>query len=106
MIAEEVKSLLRTEDVLGRIGGEEFAVTLPDTSLSQGAKVAEKLRLAIQQMKFDAPGEADPFTLTCSFGVTQRQHTESLDELLALADAALYTAKRTGRNKVETKVQA
>ena len=106
MIAEKVKSLLRTEDVLGRIGGEEFAVTLPDTSLSQGAKVAEKLRLAIQQMKFDAPGEADPFTLTCSFGVTQRQHTESLDELLALADAALYTAKRTGRNKVETKVQA
>ena len=104
-IAAEVKSLLRAEDVLGRIGGEEFAITLPDTTLCQGVRVAEKLRLTIQQMEFDVPNQADTFTLTCSFGVTQRQQAETLDELLALADEALYTAKRTGRNKVETKTQ-
>lgn len=104
-IATEVKSLLRAEDVLGRIGGEEFAITLPDTELCQGVTVAEKLRLTIQQIEFEIPAQADTFTLTCSFGVTQRQQAESLDELLALADEALYTAKRTGRNKVETKVQ-
>ncbi|MCC5880839.1 MAG: diguanylate cyclase [Idiomarina sp.] len=105
-IASTVKSMLRAEDVLGRIGGEEFAMTLPDTRLLQGVQVAEKLRQKIEQLEFDAPGKQDVFKLTCSFGVTQRENPQqSLDTLLALADEALYTAKNNGRNRVETKLQ-
>lgn len=103
-IASEVKALLRTEDVLGRIGGEEFAITLPDTSLLLGVKVAEKLRLRIQELEFTTSNAQETFQLTCSFGVTERKNDESLDQLLAHADKALYSAKHTGRNKVETKV--
>lgn len=104
-IARAVKSQLRSEDVLGRIGGEEFAITLPDTTLLQGVKVAEKLRQKIEEMDFECTVTNERFKLTCSFGVTESQTKhEKLDKLLSLADNALYAAKRNGRNRVEAKV--
>lgn len=105
-IAKHVKQQLRAEDVLGRIGGEEFAITLPDTSLAKGNKVAEKLRASIEQLSFESLEKSEIFSLTCSFGVTERLNSETLDELLALADDALYAAKRGGRNRVEHKLAA
>ncbi|EGN75591.1 diguanylate cyclase (GGDEF) domain-containing protein [Idiomarina sp. A28L] len=104
-ISREVKASLRSEDVLGRIGGEEFAITMPDTNLMQGVKVAEKLRMKIEQMKFKSLIDDQPFQLTCSFGVTEKQTAKDmLEKLLSQADSALYLAKHNGRNRVETKL--
>jgi diguanylate cyclase (GGDEF)-like protein len=81
---------LRSSDLVARIGGEEFAVLLPECSIKDAAIVVERLRLA-------TPGGA-----TCSAGLVQRAANDTADSLLARADAALYAAKRNGRNQILT----
>lgn len=103
-IAEKAKSSIRQKDILGRIGGEEFALTLPGTTLLEGAGIADKLRKKIAQMTFEASEQNQSFALTCSFGVTVcGKPGESVDAMLARADEALYAAKHNGRNRVEVK---
>ncbi|MGX5915589.1 sensor domain-containing diguanylate cyclase [Aliidiomarina sp. Khilg15.8] len=103
-IAEKAKSSIRKKDILGRIGGEEFAITLPGTTLLEAAGIADKLRKKISQMTFEASEQKKSFSLTCSFGVTVcSKPGESVDALLARADEALYAAKHNGRNRVEVK---
>ena len=80
---------LRPGDQLARIGGEEFAVLLPNTDAEGAVAVAERLRAAM------------PDDLTCSGGIAQWNDQESPHSLLRRADGALYTAKRGGRNRVE-----
>ena len=94
---------LRTSDFVARAGGEEFVVLLPDTGLDGALVVAENLRAALQAMA--VPGLDG--TVTGSFGVAV--HPEDAtdgDGLLRSADAALYLAKRNGRNRVEAAVSA
>lgn len=90
---------LRDVDVLARIGGEEFAVLLTNTTLETGQRVAERLRLSIatEVMKhYQAP-----VPVTISAGVTALQGSdESLDAVLKRCDEALYQAKRDGRNRI------
>lgn len=87
-----IKSLLRTADLLGRFGGEEFVVLLPETTLAVANTVAERIRAAMSS--WGGP--------TVSIGVTSSQATgDSVDALLARADAAMYRAKSKGRNRVE-----
>lgn len=81
-------SELRGEDTILRFGGEEFLVLLPDTPLGQAAEVLERLRAA-------TPGE-----LTCSAGLACWDRAESIDDLLERADAALYAAKGSGRDRL------
>jgi diguanylate cyclase (GGDEF)-like protein len=84
--------------VIGRLGGEEFALLLEGRSLAEAAAIAERLRSRMAGLRFDtANGE---MTLTCSFGVSERHAGESIDDLLKRADVALYAAKTSGRNRV------
>lgn len=91
---------LRGIDVIGRIGGEEFAVLLPETDSEQAIEVAERLRHEIAEAEI--PMEPNGMLhVTASIGVTTLVSTETnVNTLLRLADKALYEAKRTGRNKV------
>lgn len=92
---------IRTRDVAARIGGEEFAIWLPEATLLEGAGVAERLRSSVEQAVWEWQGRTWP--LTASFGVAGCPETVPSAELLAArADEALYEAKRTGRNRVVT----
>ena len=89
----------RSADVASRIGGEEFAVLLPETDGSQAVTFAERLRRELEQLELAHDGATLRFT--CSFGVAARgEDVAVLDTLLKLADEALYRAKRAGRNRV------
>jgi diguanylate cyclase (GGDEF)-like protein len=97
-MAANIRSALRKSDLAFRIGGEEFAVLLTETSLKAGAEVAEKLRRRIDQEPVVLPGGQTIFP-TMSFGVGGPGPQNPL-ALLALVDKALYQAKRLGRNRV------
>jgi diguanylate cyclase (GGDEF)-like protein len=94
-----IKALLRRSDQLGRFGGEEFVLLLPETPLEVALVVAERIRALAEQSD---PAVAVPHC-TVSIGVTtNRLDSDTLDSLLARADAAMYRAKEKGRNRVET----
>jgi diguanylate cyclase (GGDEF)-like protein/PAS domain S-box-containing protein len=97
-------NLLRKEDLAGRLGGEEFAVLLPDTTLSEGLAVAERLRLALYKSPI-VMDESTGQTVQVSMSVGVCVVGEDSASTLASADAALYEAKNTGRNKVMQAVQ-
>ena len=86
--------------IVGRLGGEEFAMLLKGKSLAEGARLAEELRHRIAALRFDT--DTGPLTLTCSFGVSERKPDDTIDDLLKRADVALYAAKTSGRNRVVT----
>ena len=93
-----LRSVLRARDFAGRNGGEEFAVLLPDTGIPAALEIAERIRAAVAEISL--PG-AD-VSVTASLGVVGfPDHATTLDRLEWLADAALYIAKREGRNRVE-----
>ncbi|MDD3353979.1 GGDEF domain-containing protein [Zoogloea sp.] len=90
---------LRNTDLIGRIGGEEFAVILPDTPLDEAALVAERLRTGLMAAALPA-GEQEVMTITASIGVTPCGRDEPPELALQRADQAMYQAKRNGRNQV------
>ena len=92
---------LRGRDPLGRIGGEEFVVVCPDTTLEQALLVAGRLREAAHGLRFD---DIDPaLAVSVSIGAAQaRKSGDSCDALIDRADAALYRAKQQGRDRVES----
>jgi diguanylate cyclase (GGDEF)-like protein len=87
---------LRSTDVCGRWGGEEFLIALPGVGLEGGRDAAERLRLALEGER----AEGEPL-LTASFGATCFVRGDTLESMIRRADAALYEAKRRGRNRVE-----
>lgn len=89
---------LRTRDIIGRTGGEEFAIVLPDTVIEVGCEVAERLRAAVATTAVPAPDVA--VSMSVSIGVAQAQPGENLESAMQRADSALYVAKRAGRNRV------
>ena len=91
--------LVRQQDVVGRLGGEEFAVLMPETDAEAAALLAERLRSAVGALRVALPA-GDLLSLTASFGVSALAEGDSVDTLLARADAGLYAAKRAGRNRV------
>lgn len=98
--ARIIREQIRSGDVAGRIGGEEFAVWLPDAGLDLGGKIAERIRVKLGTTPWDWQGRK--WSLSASFGVAACPETSpSLDNLPAQADSALYAAKRGGRNRVE-----
>jgi diguanylate cyclase (GGDEF)-like protein len=93
--------LLRSMDLLGRIGGEEFAVLMPETDLEAGRAAADRLRAAVADRPISARGVQ--IHCTVSAGITVlRDDDKSVEEALRRADTALYRAKEAGRNRVET----
>lgn len=94
---------VREVDVIGRLGGEEFAVLLPNISAGEAVQVAERMRYAVEASELRVNGH--PLQYTASFGVAEFDPRElSLSSLLSRADSALYDAKRRGRNRVELAV--
>jgi len=94
---------LRASDLVGRIGGEEFLLVLPETHGPEAVGVAEALRCAVAKEPLTPAGGGDPFHVTCCFGVAQLQNRDiNGGSLLARSDVALYRAKALGRNRVET----
>lgn len=96
-VAAAMKSLLRTGDRVGRTGGEEFLLVLPDTELEAATAIAERLRQVVAQLTF-APYR--DVKITISIGVTEAGRQEDVREAMSRADAALYQAKSQGRNRV------
>jgi diguanylate cyclase (GGDEF)-like protein len=91
---------LRSVDLLGRLGGEEFAVVLPETDQKAASFTAERLRAAVEALDFPFE-DGTHLRITTSVGISiLGPGGESLDSLMARADAALYEAKREGRNRV------
>jgi len=84
--------------IVGRLGGEEFAMLFENVPLSRAVEIAESLRVRMQQLEV-AIGQ-QTISLTCSFGVSQWQVDDTIDVLLGRADVALYKAKTNGRNRV------
>ncbi len=96
--ADAVAPLLRTTDLIGRLGGEEFVVLLPDTAEADAARVTERLRAAVSATRVTSRGEV--IRWTASFGCAEWKPGETLSDIQQRADAALYAAKRQGRNQV------
>lgn len=95
-----VRAALRQTDSFGRLGGEEFAVLLPETELSGAAELAERMRAQLERTPIEAGGQA--LHITASIGLTLLESTDPhADTALARADDALYRAKSMGRNRVE-----
>lgn len=97
-IARCLKSGTRSLDVVGRLGGEEIGVLLPSAATEQAMLVAERLRRAIEQSRTEWRGAV--IRVTVSVGVAEWDPEWSFEDLLEVADAALYQSKATGRNRV------
>lgn len=98
-IAEICQSILRDIDITGRIGGEEFALLLPHTDPESALDAARRIHAAFSESHVQLQN-GKTINFTASFGVVASGKTTTIDELLKLADKALYQAKKTGRNRV------
>ncbi len=100
--SEILKTNSRRSDICGRIGGEEFLFVLTHTTQENARVVVERIRAELEAAKFDFDGSS--LTVTASFGLAGFEGTQAPDfnRLVSQADAALYAAKRTGRNRIET----
>lgn len=94
-LAELVSANIRTTDIFSRYGGEEFIIITPEVNAEGALKLAEKLRVAIEEHPFTHVGR-----ITCSFGVADHSKEMSTHELIHKADEAMYRAKAEGRNRV------
>lgn len=98
-VAEVLREVTRGGDLLGRFGGEEFAVLMPETGIEQAQWASERLRKAIEGREMRFPGGGSGY-VTVSTGVALLGGDEQCDHLVSRADAALYEAKASGRNLV------
>jgi len=99
-LAKTLQEGIRGIDLAARIGGDEFAAILAETDLARGVEVAERLREAIEATEIPT-ASSNTFRITASFGVAESPScAQTTSELLACADAALYQAKRQGRDRV------
>ncbi|WP_232411025.1 diguanylate cyclase domain-containing protein [Methylophilus sp. 5] len=99
--ARTIENTIREKDLLGRLGGEEFAVVLPNTSLEEARVIAERIRVMIAELSFYTAQRTQSFHTTISIGISCATETIYAYELLYKhADLALYEAKQSGRNLV------
>jgi diguanylate cyclase (GGDEF)-like protein len=96
-VGDTLGDSVRASDFVGRYGGEEFLVLLPDTGKADALELAEKLRLAVSRLR--VPGTERSLTTSCGVA-TYPEDAADLDDLLRLADRALCAAKAAGRNRV------
>jgi diguanylate cyclase (GGDEF)-like protein len=100
-VGRVLRNLSRDIDEPARYGGEEMAVVLPQTDVGGAELLAERMRDAIESLQIERLDGEGPLRVTASFGVASLPHSaRDKDSLIAEADAALYRAKRTGKNRV------
>ncbi len=99
LVASTLQAALRPDDLLGRVGGEEFAILLSGMPQALALVIAERARGAIAALSMRA-ADGSPIALSISIGVAGLSAGAPLDAVLAQADAAMYAAKRNGRNRV------
>ena len=99
-IARIVRQQIREVDIPVRYGGEELLILIAHTALSGAASVAERIRAQVAHHRFKINGRA--FTVTISLGVSSYHKGDTLNSLIKRADACLYQAKESGRNRVVT----
>ncbi len=99
-VSSAISACLRSQDMFGRLGGEEFAICLPRTSEQEAMALAERCRSAIEGI--DSTPSGHQFSLSASFGIAVRPPNgiAGFEEVLAAADRALYQAKHFGRNRI------
>ena len=88
----------RTSDMCGRMGGEEFCLVLPGTDLDGARTLSERLRKRLSEL--NVPGLPNDITVTASFGIAELGRDDLFEDIYPVADAALYAAKSSGRDKV------
>jgi diguanylate cyclase (GGDEF)-like protein len=99
-VAKRCSDNLRRIDILGRLGGDEFTFLLPETDMFTASHVAERVRLTVAERPVVT--EETPISISVSLGVARATSaTPDLEVLISRADAAMYVAKREGRNRVE-----
>ncbi|NJN52257.1 MAG: GGDEF domain-containing protein, partial [Gammaproteobacteria bacterium] len=96
--AEIARRVVREEDFVARMGGEEFVLVLTNATLTDAVRVAERLRRQTQLMVIHP--NAPDFAVTASVGIAAYRLREAVEQLLGRADAAMYAAKTQGRNRV------
>ncbi len=98
---EACKSILRDKDIIGRVGGEEFSIVLPDTNLQEAQRIAERIRSSIEKLWIDHNGTKVRTTVSLGVASLHQLDHGSLDTLSQISDQALYQAKANGRNCVQ-----
>lgn len=99
-LAGVIVKTIRSADLAARYGGEEFVVLMPETDATRAYEAAERLRKAVEATQFVIPHPESPLKKTTSIGYATMQPNDTTESLLKRADAALYEAKNSGRNKV------
>ena len=100
IVGEKMRSIVRKDDLVGRIGGEEFAICLPDARVERASVLAERIRYELSQMEIPLLN-GQKIHCTASFGVAQlEKHDLNLESVLHRADLAMYCSKRNGRDQV------
>lgn len=101
-VAEVLKNTIRKADIVGRYGGDEFMIIMPETSLAGAHSLAEKVRIAVNELDLALSG-SKRVKLSLSIGIAGCcSSPENIDSLVALADAQLYASKQAGRNRVSS----
>jgi len=102
-LASRLKQAIRNIDMVCRIGGEEFVIVLPNTNAEVAAKIADRMRRNVSSNPFNVGAGKGPLTVTVSIGVAAvESQTDTMETILKRADEALYSAKRSGRNRVNS----
>lgn len=96
--AENLRNSMRKSDVVGRIGGEEFAVALPDTDIKRCIHVLEKISSLAKTAQVEAAGQKIVYTISIGVTVFNKSNRVGVEQLIEQADAALYHAKRSGKD--------
>lgn len=99
-VAGTLRSALREYDLASRFGGEEFAMILPETDILHATQVAERVRNMVAHLKFDGPLAKLQMTISLGVATFPDKNIKNIEDLIRLADDALYAAKREGRNRV------
>jgi diguanylate cyclase (GGDEF)-like protein len=103
-LVRRLNCMLRQQDSLARMGGEEFAILLPDTAAEAALTTAERVRHMVEELEVSF--ETGPVRMTVCAGVAQLDLARGWEEMMRRADAAMYEAKRRGRNLVSARSES
>ena len=98
-VAAIIKNLCRSQDVAARYGGEEFLLILPETNGSGAQIIAERVREEVESHRFNHEGKVHSVTISCGIAEIDNEKNQDVAGLIGVADAALYQAKESGRNR-------